>query len=98
MVEIRQTAVFRDWVKRLRDRRAKAKIAVRIARFEAGNPGDIEPVGDGVSETRIHYGPGYRIYFTRKGAVVVVLLCGGDKGSQKADFARAKKLAAGLEE
>jgi len=98
MVEIRQTAVFRDWVERLRDRRAKAKIAVRISRFEAGNPGDVEPVGEGVNEMRINYGPGYRVYFTRKGAIVVVLLCGGDKSSQKADIARAKKLAAELEE
>ncbi|MBX3498453.1 MAG: type II toxin-antitoxin system RelE/ParE family toxin [Alphaproteobacteria bacterium] len=86
MFEIRQTAIFRRWVEKLRDRRAKAMIAARIARFESGNPGDVESVGGGVSEMRIHHGPGYRLYFVLKGATVVILLCGGDKGSQKADI------------
>lgn len=98
MLDIRQTAVFRRWVERLRNRRAKAMIAIRIARFQAGNAGDIEPVGGGVSEMRIHYGPGYRLYFTRRGATVVVLLCGGDKGSQKADIAKAQQMTAELED
>jgi putative addiction module killer protein len=98
MVELRQTAAFRQWVEKLRDGRAKAMIASRIARFEAGNPGDVESVGGGVSEMRIHYGPGYRLYFTRRGMTIVILLCGGDKGSQKADIAKAQKLAAELED
>ncbi len=92
MVDIRTTDVFASWVKELRDNRAQAKIRVRIDRFEQGNPGDVGPVGEGVSEMRIDYGPGYRVYFVRRGAVVT-LLWGGDKSTQAADIAKAKTLA-----
>lgn len=94
MVEIRQTAVFAKWHAGLRDRVAKAKIAVRIDRLALGNPGDVKPVGGGVSEMRIDYGPGYRVYYARRGDVVVLLLCGGDKKSQTRDIAAAQVLAA----
>ncbi|MGP4727183.1 type II toxin-antitoxin system RelE/ParE family toxin [Agrobacterium deltaense] len=93
MIELKQTAVFAKWETRLRDKRARTIIAARLMRLAEGLPGDVEPVGDGVSELRIHYGPGYRIYFHRRGNVVIVLLCGGDKGSQARDIAVAKKLA-----
>lgn len=92
MVDIRRTNVFASWVKQLRDSRARAKVRVRIDRFAQGNPGDVAPVGEGVSEMRIDYGPGYRVYYVRRGAVVI-LLCGGDKSTQDADIVRAKTLA-----
>jgi putative addiction module killer protein len=92
MSEFRETVVFASWVKQLRDIRARAKIRVRIDRFAQGNAGDVAPVGDGVSEMRIDYGPRYRVYFMRRGAVVT-LLCGGDKSTQGADIARAKAMA-----
>ncbi len=95
MIEIKQTETFRKWEARLSDRRARAFIAARLFRLANGMPGDIEVVGDGVSELRIHYGPGYRIYFQRVGATIVVLLCGGDKGSQMRDIKLAKALAQG---
>jgi putative addiction module killer protein len=95
MSDFRETVVFASWVKQLRDIRARAKIRVRVDRFAQGNPGDVAPVGDGVSEMRIDYGPGYRVYFVRRGAVVI-LLCGGDKSSQSADIARAKTMAKDL--
>jgi putative addiction module killer protein len=98
MAEIRQTVVFATWMGRLRDTRARAKIAARIDRLAAGNPGDVSPVGDGVSELRIDHGPGYRVYFVQRGRVVIVLLCGGDKRTQTKDIALAKKLAVGLED
>ncbi len=98
MLEIRQTAIFVTWMRRLRDTRARAKIAVRIDRLAAGNPGDVAPVGGGVSELRIDHGPGYRVYFLRRRRVVIVLLCGGDKGTQSKDIKLAKELATGLEE
>jgi putative addiction module killer protein len=94
MIEIRQTAVFAKWLAGLRDREARTRIAVRIDRMALGNPGDVKPVGAGVSEMRITYGPGYRVYFTRRGYVLVLLLCGGDKSSQARDIAAAKALAA----
>ena len=94
MLDVRQTAEFTDWFAKLRDVKARAAILARIRRFALGNPGDVKLVGDGVSEMRINHGPGYRVYFMRKGAVVIVLLCGGDKGSQDRDIARAKRLAA----
>ena len=94
MIEVRQTAVFAKWLAGLRDREARARIAVRIDRMALGNPGDVKPVGSGVSEMRITYGPGYRVYFTRRGDVLVLLLCGGDKSSQPRDIAAAKAMAA----
>ena len=92
MIEIRETETFSKWLAKLRDQGAKARIASRIRRLAFGNPGDVEPVGEGVSELRIHHGPGYRVYFIQHAALVVVLLCGGDKSSQK--HAKAKALAA----
>jgi putative addiction module killer protein len=96
MAEFVRTAEFDKWLKALRDTKARAKILVRIDRFALGNPGDIEPVGDGVSEMRIHYGPGYRVYFKQHGDKTT-LLFGGDKDSQSADIGRAKAIAADLE-
>ena len=93
MIEVRQTAVFAGWLDALRDRRAVARINIRIARIRSGNSGDIRPVGEGVSEARIDYGPGYRLYFAQRGTTLVILLCGGDKKSQKADIVLAKRLA-----
>ena len=93
MLEVRQTDVFAAWIADLRDREARARIVVRIRRLSLGNPGDVKPVGSGVSEMRIDYGPGYRVYFVRRGDTVVVLLCGGDKRTQDRDIARARELA-----
>ena len=92
-LEVRQTDVFAAWFARLRDREARARITVRIRRLSLGNPGDAKPVGGGVSEMRIDYGPGYRVYFVQRGDSVVVLLCGGDKRRQARDIARALELA-----
>ena len=97
-MEIRKTEIFVDWLEGLRDSRAKARIITRLDRMEMGNFGDVKPVGGGVNELRIHYGPGYRVYFVRRGPVVVILLCGGDKRRQHADIAKAKKLADKLED
>ncbi len=94
MIELIKTNLFDRWLINLRDRKARAKIEARIRRLSLGNPGDVKPVGERVSEMRIDYGPGYRVYFTERGPVVVVLLCGGDKGSQARDIARAKDIAA----
>jgi putative addiction module killer protein len=96
MVEIRQTDAYSDWFDGLNDRRAKARIVVRVRRLSLGNPGDVAPVGGGISEMRIPYGPGYRVYFVQRGAMLVVLLCGGDKSTQAADIKRAKELATEL--
>jgi putative addiction module killer protein len=93
MIEVRQTDVFADWFAGLRDREARARITVRIRRLSLGNPGDVKPVGGGVLEMRIDYGPGYRVYFVRRGETIVVLLCGGDKRNQDRDIARARELA-----
>lgn len=97
MVEVRKTAVFSDWMAGLRDHRARAKIAARIDRLALHNPGDVQPVGEGISELRIHYGPGFRVYFVTRGKTLVVLLCGGDKSTQARDVKTAKILAASLE-
>lgn len=97
MVEVRQTEPFREWLENLRDRKAAAKIAARLARLELGNFGDAEPVGEGVTELRIHFGPGYRVYVVQRGEVLVVVLCGGDKSSQDRDIKRAKEMARELE-
>lgn len=86
MFTIRRTRDFADWIKTLKDFRAQARIADRIDRLAAGNPGDVKPVGEGVSELRIKYGPGYRVYFVRDGSIVYVLLCGGDKSTQDKDI------------
>jgi putative addiction module killer protein len=93
MIEIRQTPRFTAWVAGLRDHRARARILQRLERAAAGNLGDAAPVGDGVSEMRIFHGPGYRLYFVRRGEELIVLLCGGDKSTQRADIALAKEMA-----
>jgi putative addiction module killer protein len=92
-VEIRQTDEFADWFAQLRDRQARARITARIRRLSLGNPGDVKPVGSGVSEMRIDYGPGYRVYYVARGSTVVILLCGGDKRTQDRDINRAVELA-----
>jgi putative addiction module killer protein len=93
LIEVRQTESFADWFRHLRDRQARARIQVRIDRLALGNPGDVRPVGSGVSELRIDYGPGYRLYFLRRGESLIVLLAGGDKRTQEADIGRARDLA-----
>jgi putative addiction module killer protein len=92
-LELEQTETFRLWEQKLRDRRARTLIAARLLRLAEGLLGDVGPIGDGVSELRIHHGPGYRVYFARRGDSRVVLLCGGDKASQSRDIAKAKRLA-----
>jgi len=93
MFEIFRSETFDRWLRELRDIRARARIEARILRLSQGNPGDARPVGSGVSEMRIDYGPGYRVYFTRRGPLVVLLLCGGDKRTQVADIKRALEIA-----
>jgi putative addiction module killer protein len=93
VLEIRQTDVYAKWFKKLRDRQARARILARIRRLSLGNPGDSSPVGEGVSDMRIDYGPGYRIYYKKQGETVAVLLAGGDKRTQKRDIEWAKELA-----
>ena len=93
IIEIRETANYSAWLTRLRDRKARARIAERIHRLRLGNPGDVAPVGDGVSEMRIHYGPGYRVYYRQLGCEVIILLAGGDKSTQQKDICRARALA-----
>ena len=95
-LEIRQTEDYRKWFAGLRDRQAQARINVRIRRLTLGNPGDVKPVGEGVSEMRIDYGPGYRVYYAQRGQQLVILLAGGDKSSQTRDIQIALKLARGL--
>ena len=96
MIEIRETEVYARWFRRLRDRQARVRIDNRIRRLSLGNPGDVRPVGEGVSEIRIDYGPGYRVYYVQRDETLVVLLAGGDKGSQERDIRRALELARGL--
>lgn len=93
MVEVRQTDEFEAWFANLRDRVARARITARIRRLSLGNPGDVRPVGAGVSEMRIDYGPGYRVYFVGRGEALVILLCGGDKKTQGRDIKAAVALA-----
>lgn len=93
MAELKQTETFRKWRLKLKDGRARAAIALRLARLAYGHVGDAEPVGQGISELRIHYGPGYRVYFQRRGDTIIVLLCGGDKSTQGTDIKTAKRLA-----
>jgi putative addiction module killer protein len=97
VIELKQTETFAKWESRLRDKRAKTLIATRLARLAHGLPGDVKPVGKSISEMRIDYGPGYRLYYMQRGAVLIVLLCGGDKKTQDADIATAKKLAKNME-
>lgn len=98
MIEVRQTAAFRKWFAKLRDIRAQAQIVRRIERAQAGNLGDVKALGDGVSEMRVHYGAGYRLYLSRRGERLVILLCGGDKSSQSADVRTAKAMARELDD
>lgn len=93
MIEVRQTEEYARWFDGLRDRRARARIDVRIRRLSLGNPGDVKPVGKGVSELRIDYGPGYRVYFVQRGEALIILLAGGDKRTQERDIAKAIKMA-----
>jgi putative addiction module killer protein len=93
MVEVVRTETFTKWFNRLRDRKARARIDMRIQRLANGNPGDVEPVGEGVSELRIDYGGGYRVYFVQRGDAVAILLCGGDKSTQQRDIRSAITMA-----
>lgn len=93
MVEVLKSATFDRWLRRLKDRRAAARVQVRIDRLAAGNPGDVKPVGNGVSELRLDYGPGYRVYYLQDGDRLILLLCGGDKASQDNDVLAAKRIA-----
>ena len=93
MFEVRQTETFSKWILKLRDVRARARIQARIDRIELGNAGDVKPVGEGVSEMRIDYGPGYRVYFIQKGSELIILLAGGDKRSQSRDIQNALNMA-----
>jgi putative addiction module killer protein len=95
---VRQTELFADWFESLRDRRARVRIQMRIDRLEIGNFGDYASVGEGVLELRIHYGPGYRVYFIHQGEMLVILLAGGDKSTQDADIQTAKKIAKQMED
>ena len=97
MFEVQQTSVYAAWFRSLRDRDARGRIDIRIARLQLGNFGDAKSVGDGVHELRMTFGPGYRVYFTRRGERIILLLCGGDKRSQSRDIARARQLASELE-
>jgi putative addiction module killer protein len=96
MIEIRKTGIFAKWLDGLHDIRARARILVRIERLAAGNPGDVKAVGEGVSELRIDYGPGYRVYYRKHGRKVVILLAGGDKSTQAKDIKTALRLAQNL--
>lgn len=98
MLDVRETEEFSEWLRALKDMRAKAKVLVRIERLANGNPGDVAPVGEGVSELRINYGPGYRVYYVQRGTRYILLLAGGDKKTQRRDIAEAKRLAAEYQE
>jgi len=98
MSRIRKTDVFTKWMKKLKDSIAKAHINRRIDRLERGNPGDVEPIGEGCSEMKIHYGPGYRVYYKDTGKEIFIILCGGVKSTQQEDIIKAKKLAREEEE
>lgn len=96
MFEVRKTDVFARWIDGLRDIRAKARVLVRIERLASGNPGDVKSLGEGVSEMRIDYGPGYRVYFARRKGRLIILLAGGDKRTQARDIKAAQGLARDL--
>ena len=93
MIEIRETTIFSDWLVSLRDAEARTRIQTRILRLRLGNPGDVKPVGEGVSELRINYGPGYRVYYVQRGPLLIILLAGGAKPTQDKDIKTALKLA-----
>ena len=95
-LDVEQTAQFREWLLGLGDGKARARISARITRLRLGNLGDVKPLGDKVSELRIDYGPGYRVYLTQRGKTIYLLLCGGDKRTQKSDIALAKKMVGEL--
>ncbi len=97
MIEVLETEAFKTWFAALRDRSAKLAISARLTRLTRGLLGDLRPLGEGVSELRIHVGPGYRVYLVRRGDVLIVLLCGGDKSSQNRDIEKAKVIARSLE-
>ena len=97
MIEVRQTTRFATWLAGLRDDRARARILKRLDRAKDGNLGDVAPVGEGVSEMRIFYGPGYRVYFVQRGSELIVLLCGGEKSTQSGDIEEARALAKEIE-
>lgn len=96
MIEIRKTELFAKWLDNLRDIKAKARVLVRIERLAMGNAGDVKPVGEGISEMRIDYGPGYRVYFMKRGSELIILLAGGDKSGQASDIKVAMRLARDL--
>lgn len=98
MIEVRQTEIFARWLDGLRDDQAHARIVTRIQRLAKGNLGDVKPVGGGVSELRVDYGPGYRLYCCQRGRILVILLCGGDKRTQGKDIATALRMAAELKD
>lgn len=98
MTNVFETDEFSQWLERLRDGKARVRIAARIDRLANGNPGDWKPVGNGINEMRIDHGPGYRVYYVQRGEVLIILLCGGDKGSQERDIAKAKDLAKAYKE
>ena len=97
MLHIRKTLVYAEWIDNLRDLQGRARILMRVERLISGNPGDVKLVGGGVSELRIHFGPGYRVYFTQRGLDIVIILAGGDKSSQAKDIQTALQLANNLE-
>ena len=97
MIEIRQTEDYARWFRSLRDRQARARINIRLRRLSLGNPGDVKSAGKGISELRIDYGPGYRVYFTQRGETLIILLAGGDKRRQQNDIRTAMRLAQELE-
>ena len=97
MLQIRKTHIYAEWIDNLRDLQGRTRILVRVERLAAGNPGDVKSVGGGVSELRIHFGPGYRVYFTQRGQDIVILLAGGDQSSQPTDIQTALQLAKNLE-
>lgn len=98
MITIKQTETYRKWERKLKDSRAKAAIAARIFRLANGLPGDVASVGQGISELRIHYGPGYRVYFRQQGDEIILLLCGDNKSTQSRDIEVAKQLVRTMEE
>jgi putative addiction module killer protein len=98
MIEVRQTVEYKRWFAGLKDQTARARIDIRIRRLSLGNPGDVRAVGEGISELRIDYGPGYRVYYVQRADIVVILLCAGDKRTQAKDIRAAKMLARQLED